>query len=43
MKTYQRELVRVPWGTDVGEYEKANKVIVLSAKDCGTHYEFWVI
>jgi hypothetical protein len=42
-KSFKRRLVSVPVGTSVEEYEKQNSVIVLSAKDCGTHYEFWVI
>ncbi len=43
MKAYNRRLVSVPTGTDVAQYEQANSVIVLSAKDYGTHYEFWII
>ncbi len=43
MITNLRQCVSVPAGTDVSTYELEHKVIVLSAKDCGTHYEFWII
>jgi len=40
---YKRHMVTVPKDTILSQYEKINNVIVLSAKDCYTHYEFWII
>lgn len=40
---YKRRMVTVPKNTIFSQYEETNNVIILSAKDCGTYYEFWII